>query len=168
MSADKVYASRMSTLGSIGVTSASLGFEEFIKEYNVSYRRLTAGEFKDMGSQFREMTDEEKEKIQNILDEIHSYFIAHVAQERGLEYSEVEKIATGEVFLGTKAKELGFVDEFGYFSDVQTELEKEQNSELLVVTYGPEPSFAEALGLRDLFSFSLFGSGNANSVGMLE
>ena len=146
VSADKTYASRMSAVGSIGVTSAGLGFEDFIREYNISYRRQTAGEFKDLNSPFREPTEEEERIIQNILDEIHRNFIHHIAMNRNMTYGEVEKYATGEIFLGSKALEIGFIDEIGYYPDVTEELE-EKFKNTIIVNYASEPSFFERLGL---------------------
>ncbi len=146
VSANKTYASRMSAVGSIGVTSAGLGFEDFIKEYNISYRRQTAGEFKDLNSPFREPTEEEERIIQDILDEIHRNFIHHVAMNRNMTYGEVEKYATGEIFLGSKALEIGFIDEIGHYPDVTEELKKEFEN-AIIVNYGPEPKLLERLGI---------------------
>lgn len=152
VSANKTFASSMSILGSIGVTSATFGLEELIKEYNITYRRQTAGEYKDLGSPFREVTEEEKDIIQELLDEIHESFIEHVARERNMKYDEVERYATGEVFLGNKAKDIGFIDEIGYYPDILDEIKNitlSQNA--IVVNYGPEPTLVEALGLKNNF-----------------
>ena len=48
VSSSEIYAAPLSIVGSIGVTSAGLSFEDFIEEYNISYRRQIAGEFKDI------------------------------------------------------------------------------------------------------------------------
>ncbi|MDA3855908.1 MAG: signal peptide peptidase SppA [Candidatus Woesearchaeota archaeon] len=153
VSADKVYASSMSTVGSIGVTSATLGFEELIEEYNITYRRLVAGDKKDLGSPFREPTQEENELIQGILDEIHTYFIQHVATSRNMSYEEVEVYATGEIFLGSKAKEIGFVDEIGYFPDVLREVKEITDlDDPLIITYEETPTLLEALGIKSFFA----------------
>lgn len=153
VSTDKIYASSMSTVGSIGVTSAGLGFEDFIKEHNISYRRLVAGEHKDMGTYFRNLTEEEESIIQEILDEIHVNFINHVATSRNMTYEEVEQYATGRIFLGSTAKEIGFVDEIGYYPDVIADLKK-QTGEVIIAEYGPTPTFWEELGLNAIFDFS--------------
>ncbi len=149
MSSDKVYASSMSTLGSIGVTSASLGFENFIKDYNITYRRLTAGEYKDMGSPFREQSEEENQLIQEILDEIHNNFITHVASSRNLSYEFVKEYSEGQIFLGSKALELGFIDEIGYMPDLIAEFEKKYGN-LMIINYAPSPTFFQLLGLHSL------------------
>jgi len=156
VSTNKIYASSMSTIGSIGVTSATLGFENLIKNYNITYRQLTAGEIKDIGSPFKEPTKKEEKIIQNMLDTIHKKFISHVANSRNLNYSYVEKYATGEIFLGDKAKEIGFIDKIGYYPDVISDLKKEinQTTEILIVDYSPKLTFFEQLGFRAFSQFT--------------
>ena len=152
VSTDKIYASSMSTLGSIGVTSAGLSFEDFIVEHNITYRKQTAGKYKDLGSPFREPTDEEKEIIQSILDEIHASFISHVATSRNMSYESVKQYATGEIFLGTKAKEIGFIDNLGYYPDTIKDLKSQTNAKL-VVNFGPKPTLMQALGIETIFNW---------------
>jgi protease-4 len=155
VSADKVYASSMSTLGSIGVTSAGLSFEDFIRNYNITYRKQTAGEYKDMGTPFREPTEKEEEIIQEMLDEIHVKFVEHVAKSRNLNVDDVWPYATGEVFLGSKALNAGFIDEIGYFPDVLIAMESATNlTDPLIVTYGREPTLLEVIGVDSLFNFN--------------
>jgi protease-4 len=151
MSADKVYSSAMSTIGSVGVTSAGLGFERLIEQYNISYRRQTAGEFKDMGSPYRAPTNAENEKIQVILDEIHMAFINHVATSRNLSYSHVEEDSTGEIFLGTYGKERGYVDKIGNYKDALNDMKNLVDNSSMVVSYGPKPSLFSSFGLSTGF-----------------
>lgn len=163
VSANEVYSSSMSIVGSIGVTSAGFGFENLIKDYNITYRKLTAGEYKDMGSPFREPLDEENAIMQELLDSIHVKFINHIATSRNLNYTYVEQYATGEVFLGEKAKELKFIDEIGYYPDVINKIKNNSNIDYLIVDYGPEPTFFEAIGMNSMFSAE-----NTNSQIMLK
>jgi len=152
VTANKTFASSMSIVGSIGVTSTTLGFEDLIKEYNITYRKQTAGKFKDIGSPFRKPLPEEQEILQNILDEIQTDFIEHVAKNRNMQVDDVKKYATGEIFLGSKAKEIGFIDEIGYYPDVISELKNiTDQKKALVVEYGPEPTLAELLGVNNIF-----------------
>lgn len=150
--AEQIYASSMSTVGSIGVTSAGLSFEDFIRDYNITYRRQVAGEHKDMGSIFREPTPEEEEKIQAILDEVHMNFINQVAENRNLSVEHVTQFATGEIFLGSTALENGFIDKIGYYPDVVNDLKNKTQSELMIVEYRPSTSFIQTLGLDTLFN----------------
>jgi protease-4 len=136
----------MTIMGSVGVTMAGLSFEEFIEEYNISYRRLTAGEYKDIGSSYRAMTQEEEKIIQNLLDETHSIFINHVAESRELDLEFVKTWSQGQVFSGNKAKELGFIDEVGLYEDALSDLKGDQ--EVLIIEFGQEPSLLSSLGVE--------------------
>ena len=151
VSADKVFASSMSTTGSIGVTSAGLTFENFIEDYNITYRRLVSGEQKDMGSIFRELTTEEEFKIQGILDEVHELFISHVASSRNLSFDYVSEYATGEIFLGSTALNAGFIDEIGYYPDVM-EYVIQEHGDLMEVRFGPRVTVFDLLGVSTFLS----------------
>ena len=63
------------------------------------------------------MTEDEKELIQNVINDIHRQFVSAVAEERRLEKAEVEAIADGRIFTGVQAKQLGLIDELGTFRD---------------------------------------------------
>ncbi|MBW2969990.1 signal peptide peptidase SppA [Candidatus Woesearchaeota archaeon] len=111
--ADRIYANRMSITGSIGVQASRLEIPGLLADYNVTYRRLVAGRLKDAGSRYREMTDEEEQLYQTMLDKLHKEFIKAVAENRNLPEETVNRLATGFVYLGAEAKELGLVDELG-------------------------------------------------------
>lgn len=125
---DKVFANRMSITGSIGATSSKLAFPNLIKDYNITYRRLVAGEHKDAGSIWKELSETEKEMFEEELTYVHEEFIKAVAENRNMTYSEVEKHADGFIFSGQEAYENGFVDELGNKEDVRKYLEKLLNT----------------------------------------
>lgn len=145
--AERFYASEMSLLGSVGVTMAGLSFEDFIEEYNISYRRLTAGEYKDIGSSYREMTVEEEEMLLDLLDQTHKVFINHVAESRQLPLELVETWSQGQIFNGNTALELGFIDEIGLYQDALNAL-KGDNGDVLVVDYTQSESLLGSLGVE--------------------
>ncbi|NQZ84103.1 MAG: signal peptide peptidase SppA [Nanoarchaeales archaeon] len=151
MSADKVYASSMSMIGSVGVTSAGLGIENLIKDYNITYRRQTAGEFKDMGSPFRAPTEVENMKIQKMLDEVHEAFITHIAKARNLSYSQVKEDSTGEIFLGTHGLQRGYIDEIGNYRTVLNDMKELVGESSLVINYGPKPSLFDGIGIESIY-----------------
>lgn len=114
---DKIVADSLSITGSIGVTSTYLEFSGLLEQYGVEYVNLTSGEFKDMGSPYKNLTEPEREKFDKILDSVHKGFIQAVAENRGLSEQAAEDVATGEVFLGQRAQELGLVDTLGSEQD---------------------------------------------------
>ena len=110
---DKIIASPMSITGSIGVISSYLEFSKLFDKYGIDYERLVAGEKKDIGTPFRDLTKEEKELLQKKLTTVHEFFIKEVAENRNMDLESVRKAATGEFYLGQEAKELGLIDELG-------------------------------------------------------
>ncbi len=144
-SADKVYANRMSVTGSIGVTSAGLTFEDFIEQYNITYRRLTIGEYKDTGSVWRGMTQQEKTITLERMQKIQEEFIKAIAENRNLETSFVEKYADGSIFLGNEAKEAGFIDELGNKQDVKKYLKEKLGEDITFRKYKTSKGLAEIL-----------------------
>lgn len=121
---DHIVANRMSITGSIGVTGSYFGFEEFIDEHNITYRRLVSGEKKDIGSPFRDMSEEERKFIEEKLDSIHWFFVDEVARNRNIPFEDVEALATGEYFLGFEALEAGLIDELGGYDEAITYIEE--------------------------------------------
>jgi protease-4 len=79
----------------------------------IDYETLKSGKFKDMASPDRPLTEEEREILENILQEIHLQFKQDVAEERQLREDELEKVADGRIFTGEQAFELKLVDQLG-------------------------------------------------------
>ena len=155
--ADHIIANRMSITGSIGVIASYLGFSGFLEEHNVSYERLVSGNLKDIGSPLKEMTQEEKVLFQKSLDSIHEYFVEEIAKNRNLKKRDVEKIATGQFFIGAEAKELGLVDELGGRDEVIAYLEEQLGEEVDFTKYESEKGFFSTFG--DIFSKWSFYAG---------
>jgi protease IV len=115
--AKKIMANPDTLTGSIGVIAQFLDISQLLKEYGVAATTVKSGEFKDEGSMFRPMTDEEKAVWQAIIDDAYEGFVQVVADGRGLPAEEVKKVADGRVYTGKQAKELGLVDELGNLPD---------------------------------------------------
>ena len=143
---DHIIANRMSITGSIGVIASYLGFSGFLEEHNVSYERLVSGYLKDMGSPLKEMTQEEKILFQKSLDSIRGYFVDEIATNRNLSRKEVDKIATGQFYIGAEAKQLGLVDELGGRDEVINYLEGQIGEEVSFSKYESEKGFLSSLG----------------------
>ena len=163
-SSDHIVANRMSITGSIGVIASYLGFSGFLEEHNVSYERLVSGNLKDIGSPFKEMTEEERKLFQKSLDEIHDYFIEEVAKNRNLKKRDVEKIATGAFYTGTDAKKLGLVDELGGRDEVIAYVEDQIGEDADFVKYETSKGFFESLSKLFNENFFYIGKGIGNSL----
>ena len=132
---DHIVADRVSITGSIGVIASYLEFDGLLERYNVTYRRLVAGKYKDMGTPFRQMTDEEKAIFQQSLDSIRDYFVSEVAKNRHTSKKDVDKAANGLFYLGAQAKELGLVDELGGKDEAIAYIEQKEGIKADVVEY---------------------------------
>jgi protease-4 len=116
-SADKIMANGGTITGSIGVLMEFVRLQDLLKKIGVTLEVLKSGEFKDMGSPHREMSERERMLIQHLLSDIQDQFVRAVADGRGLSIEMVEKIADGRIFSGAEAMKLGLVDELGNFQD---------------------------------------------------
>ena len=143
--ADYIVANRVSITGSIGVIASYLEFPGLLERYNVTYQRLVSGKYKDIGSPFKEMTDEEKVIFQQNLDEIRDYFVSEVAKNRKFSKKDVDKIANGLFYLGAQAKELGLVDELGSKDEVIAYIERNVGIKADVVEYKKEETLLDVL-----------------------
>ena len=156
-SADHIVANRVSITGSIGVIASYLEFPGLLESYNVTYRRLVSGKYKDIGSPYREMTPEETAIFQQSLDEIRDYFVSEVAKNRKMSKKDVDKIANGLFYLGAQAKELGLVDELGSKDEVVSYIEQKEDIKADIVEYKKEKTLLDILS--DVMSKQSFFAG---------
>ena len=112
-STDHIVADPATITGSIGVTGSYLQFAGLLNDYNVSYERFVSGEYKDTGSPYKEVSDQERTYLQSKINLLNDMFIEHVATSRGLTESFVRAQATGEIFLGTEALSRRLIDSLG-------------------------------------------------------
>jgi protease IV len=115
--ADKIVANRASVIGSIGVILQIPNYEGLYEKLGIKYTTIKQGEYKDVGSADRPITDEEMLLMEEHTRKIYELFIADVAQSRGLDIEKVRELATGWIYLGQEAYELGLIDEVGTYND---------------------------------------------------
>lgn len=143
---DKIVAHPLSITGSIGVIGSYLEFSGLLERYNISYERLVAGEHKDMGTPLKELTESEREILQSILYQMHDYFIKQVAENRELSEDYVREIATGRIYLGKEAKEIGLVDVLGSKDEAIALIKQEANLSVVeFVRYKRQKSLLSSL-----------------------
>jgi protease-4 len=115
--ANKIVANPGTLTGSIGVIMEFVQLQELFKKIGVSLEVLKSGEFKDIGSPHRKMSERDKEVIKGLISDIQNQFVSAVARGRALSIEKVQEIADGSILSGAKAKELGLVDILGNFQD---------------------------------------------------
>lgn len=140
--ADKIFASKETLTGSLGVIMQGYDYSELMKKLGISDNTIKSGTHKDIMSPTRPMTDEEKKIMQSMIDDSYNEFVHVVASGRGMSEEQVRKIADGRIYDGRQAKENGLIDEFGYQEDALAALKKEQKlSNASVIQYDAPTGF---------------------------
>ncbi len=114
---DRILANPGTLTGSIGVIMQMANFQDLLEKVGVKNIVVKTGKFKDVGSPFRPMGDEERQLLQSVMDDVHRQFIDAVADGRSLDSLEVEQLADGRVFTGKQAKSILLVDDIGDLQD---------------------------------------------------
>ena len=120
--ANKIYAAPFAILGSIGVIAQLPNFNRLLDNYGVDFEQVTAGQYKRNVTMFGKNTDEDREKLKDQLEEIHSLFKSSVTEYRP--ELNLDKVATGEYWYGTRALELGLIDEIKTSDELLLEMSK--------------------------------------------
>jgi len=111
--ADKIVALPATLTGSIGVISQIPNIKGLYNKLGIDVDVFKGGKYKDMYAGLRELTPEERELMQKITDQFYEQFVQTVAEGRGLDVEKVRSLATGQLYTGEQARELGLVDELG-------------------------------------------------------
>ncbi len=150
--ANKIIAAPFSIIGSIGVLAQIPNLHRFLKKHDVDFEQLYAGEYKRTLTLFGENTPKGRSKVQQDLEETHRLFKDFVKSQRpGL---DIDKVATGEYWLGMQAQELGLVDELQTSDDYL--MERRGEWELVLIEYSRKKTLQEKLA--DLMSVSSYAN----------
>lgn len=139
--ADKVLSAPFAIIGSIGVISQMPNINKLLKKHDIDVEMHTAGQYKRTLTVIGENTDEGREKFKEELNEIHRLFKDFVKSNRPV--VELEKVATGEFWLGQDALDMKLVDELK--TSDQYLLERSENAELFEIRYQLKKSLADKL-----------------------
>src|SRR5699024_395889 len=140
--ADKIYAQASTITGSIGVIMESINFAGLAEKYGISFNTIKSGKHKDIMSASREMTEEEKEILQSMIDEMYDDFVEVIVDGREMSDKEVRKLADGRIYTGKQAKEVGLVDEVGSLDDALVDLRESYDLEnAQVIKYSKDAGF---------------------------
>ncbi len=113
IAADKIVANSGTITGSIGVLMDHANVGELLKFLKIDANILTAGKNKDIGSPLRPLSEDDRQLLQSVLDDLHSQFKAAVKKQRKLSDTEIEQVADGRIFTGRQAQKLKLIDQLG-------------------------------------------------------
>jgi protease-4 len=115
--ASGIVANPGTLTGSIGVIMGFSDFQGLLQKIGITPVVIKSGQYKDIGSPVRSMTDPEKIILQSFSDQVHRQFITAIAEGRHLEYEKVASVADGRIMSGENALELKLVDRLGNLED---------------------------------------------------
>ena len=157
--AHEIYVNPSSLVGSIGVIMPSYNIKGLMDKVGVEDRTITAGEYKDILSLSRPLTDYEEKHVEKVLDNTHKHFINAVKEGRGdrLKNPEQNKLFSGLFWTGEQSIELGLADKKGSIASLEKQLELDN-----VINYSPTDPFQLFM---DRFAVKL-GAGIGSSVSL--
>ena len=123
--ADRLIAAPFAIIGSIGVLVQLPNFSRVLQNYDVDYEIISAGEYKRTLTTFGEITEKGREKVKEEVETIHDVFKKWVKEYRPA--VEIDKIATGETWLGSQAKDRYMVDDIRTSDEILVEAVKEHD-----------------------------------------
>lgn len=115
--AKKIFASPGTLTGSIGVIMQLPMFQGLAKKVGVEMRTFKSGKYKDVTSPYRDVTQQERALLQDLLDDTHYQFISDVAKARNLPFDTIKVVSDGRVFTGKQAVSAHLVDTLGGYEE---------------------------------------------------
>ncbi|HFQ92308.1 MAG TPA: protease SohB [Chromatiales bacterium] len=137
--AERILAAPFAIVGSIGVVAQIPNFNRLLKKHDIDLELITAGEYKRTLTLFGENTDKARRKFSEEIADTHELFKQFIRDNRPS--VDIEKVATGEHWFGTRARDLNLVDELKTSDDWL--LEQSKDKDLYEITYqGKRPLMA--------------------------
>lgn len=146
--ADEIWVNPSSLVGSIGVIMPNYNVEKLLDKVGVEDRTMTSGEYKDILSMSRPISEAEKAHIQQLLDSTHQNFIDAVVAGRGnrLKNAEQNKLFSGLFWTGKQSVELGLADKPGGLNALKKELKID--NDVNYTLKDPMQQFIDRLGVQ--------------------
>jgi len=142
--ADDIHCDGCSILGSIGVIYAGFGLQDLIARHGVERRVHTAGRSKSQLDMFRPENPEDVERLNRLLEQMHTAFIAQVRMRRGAKLDSGTELFDGSFWLGGEAVRLGLADAIGHAVPV---LKARYGEKVRLVPYGVKRALLARFGM---------------------
>jgi protease-4 len=142
--ADRIYVSKSSVVGSIGVLMNGFGFTGLMDKLGVDRRLITAGENKGMLDPFSPVQEKDVEHAKKLVNDIHQQFIAVVREGRGKRLKETPDMFSGLIWTGQMSIDLGLADGLGTLDSVARDVVKADE----IVDFSRKENIAEKFARR--------------------
>ncbi len=117
--ASLIVANPQTLTGSIGVIMEFPVLKGVMDKIGVKVEVVKSRVHKDIGSPFRDMTDQDRELLQSVVTDAYDQFVSIVSTERHIPEDSVRAFADGRIMTGRQALALGLVDTLGTFEDAK-------------------------------------------------
>lgn len=141
--ADKILAAPFAILGSIGVVAQMPNFHQVLKNHDVDYEVLTAGEYKRTLTLFGENTEKARQKFKDDLEDVHELFKDFISEHRTS--VKIEEVSTGEIWFGTRALDKNLIDGIATSDEYLTGLHPA--ADIFTVDYEQKKTLPEKMGM---------------------
>jgi protease-4 len=160
---DRIYARRLSIVGSIGVLYQHVNAGKLLATIGVDLDKVQTGPLKAEPDLDEPLSGAPRESLQALVDDSFAWFVDVVAERRALPRPQVLTLADGRIVTGRQGVSLGLIDDVGGEAEAIAWLERDRGiaADLPVVTYFPLPS-------NDLFNLPSWLTGTAREVLGLE
>lgn len=138
MAADKIYANRNCWTGSIGVIVSLMNCKDLYEKLGIEEIDITSGENKAMGSAGLDLTEEQYDILQSLVDEAYEQFVEIICIGRDMDEATVKKLADGRIYSAKQALEQGLLDEIGSLEDAKIAFAEEEGFAMDILYYAPE------------------------------
>ena len=164
--ADKIFVNRETITGSIGVIMESMNYAKLAEKHGIEFNTIKTGPYKDIMSGSREMTDEERDMLQEMINDSYERFVDIIVDGRNMTEAEVKKVADGRILNGRQAIEAGLADEYGKAEDVIAAMQSDFELEnATVFEYTMTESLSSLFGLKAKSMFA--GNMESEIIGKL-
>lgn len=151
MAADRIYANRNCWTGSIGVIISLTNLKGLYEKLGIKEIDITSGKNKAMGSSGLDLTDEQYDILQSLVDEAYNQFVEIVSTGRGMDEATVRQLADGRIYSAQQALDKGLIDEVCLEKEAKDAIISELGVSSDIEFYAPENA------VDDMFS-QLFGA----------
>lgn len=147
--ADKIFVNHETITGSIGVIMESMNYAKLAEKVGIDFNTIKTGPYKDIMSSSREMTDEEREMLQEMIGDSYDRFVDIIADGRDMSDAEVRKVADGRIMNGRQAIEAGLADDYGKAGDAIASLQADFDlNNATIYEYAMSESITSLFGLK--------------------
>lgn len=138
MASDRIYANRNCWTGSIGVIVSLMNCKELYDKLGIKEIDITSGRNKAMGSTGLDLTEEQYDILQGLVDEAYDQFVGIVCEGRGLSESVVRELADGRIYSAKQARDVYLIDEIGSLEDEKLAFAQEAGFNEDILYYAPK------------------------------